>query len=386
MSGPLEGLRVLDLTRLLPGGYGTLLLADLGADVIKVEEPGRGDYIRSMAPLVEGESAIHRALNRGKRSITLDLKVGQGVEALRRLARGADAVLESFRPGVLDRIGVGYEALAAENPRLVYTAITGYGQDGPYRDRAGHDINYIGYAGLLHAAGPPDGIQVLPPVQVGDLAGGMAAALGTVACLLEARATGEGRFVDASMLDVAFSWLGVMMGWTLGTGEPPPRGGMPLGGGLACYRPYRTKDGRFLVVGALEPKFWWALCEGLGVPDLVERQSGGPEEQEEVAARLQAIFETRTREEWMDRLAHLDACVGPVNDILEAMADPHVRHRELVAEVEGERVGPGPALRIAGHEPEIRRAPGLGEHTHEILAEAGLSEAQIAELRETGAV
>src|SRR5439155_637968 len=218
--GPLAGVTVLDLTRLLPGGYCTLLLADLGADVVKVEEPGRGDYIRWSPPLVGGVSAAHRALNRGKRSITLNLKAPEGPAVVRRLVRDADALVESFRPGVMDRLGVGFAALAREKPALAYVAITGYGQDGPYRDRPGHDLNYIGYGGALSMTGPPDGGPPVPPgVQVGDLGGGgMLGAIGLLAALVEARATGRGRFVDVSMLDVGVSWLSIHAGSFLATG------------------------------------------------------------------------------------------------------------------------------------------------------------------------
>lgn len=384
MSGPLEGMRILDLTRLLPGNYCTLLLADLGADVIKVEEPGRGDYIRWMPPLVDGEGTIHRALNRGKRSVTLNLKSERGPQVLRRLARDADALIEGFRPGVLDRLGAGYEALAEDNPRLVWCAITGYGQDGPYRDRVGHDINYLGYAGVLHAAGPPDGPPVLPPVQVGDLSGGMAGALGTVAGLLDAARSGTGRFVDASMMDVAASWGAVIMGWLLGTGEVPVRGGMPLTGGLACYRVYRARDGGMVSVGALETRFWHALCDALDLPDLKDRQYDP--DQEEIAGRLAEVFATRTRDEWVGDLAHLETCVGPVNDVAEALEDPQVRHRGIPAEIDGDVVGPGPALKVSGHQPALVRAPGLGEHTDEVLGEAGFPADEIAALRAAAAL
>jgi crotonobetainyl-CoA:carnitine CoA-transferase CaiB-like acyl-CoA transferase len=386
VSLPLDGSRILDLTRLLPGNYGTLLLADLGADVIKVEEPGRGDYMRWTPPMVGDESAVHRALNRGKRSVTVNLKSEAGRAVLLRLAAGADALLESFRPGVMDRLGVGYDALRSDNERLVYCAITGYGQDGPYRDRVGHDINYIGYSGLLHATGLPGGPPVLPAVQVGDFGGGMAAALGTVAAVGEARRTGRGRFVDVSMLDVVTSWMGVLMSWYLATGEVPPRGGMPLSGGLACYRVYRTSDGKHLAVGALEPRFWKALCDALEIPELVDRHFGPPGEQEHVASRLQEVFGKRTRDEWAERLADLEACVGPVDDVSEAVGDPQVRHRGLVAEIDGAAAGPGPAIGLPGTEQAVRPAPGLGEHTDEVLAEAGLSAADVDELRSGGGI
>lgn len=373
MSGPLQGVRVLDLTRLLPGGYATLLLADLGADVVKVEEPGRGDYVRWMPPLVDGVSTFHRALNRGKRSVALDLKSPEGAAALRRLAASADGVVESYRPGVLDRLGVGYERLSAERPGLVWCAISGYGQEGPYRDRAGHDINYVGYAGLLSASGAAGGPPVLPPVQVGDLAGGMGGALGVVAAVLEARATGRGRMVDVSLLDMAMSWMPIVMGTHLG-GDPVERGRMYLTGGLACYRVYRCADGKWLSVGALEPQFWRTLCEALEAPELVDLHLAPG--QEELALRLQAIFAERPRDEWVERLAGLDACVGPVLDVADAMDDPQVRARGMVAEVGGEPVGPGPAIK-AGGEGALRPAPGLGEHTAEVLGEAGFSVGEI---------
>lgn len=388
MAGPLEGVTVLDLTRLLPGNYGTLLLADLGADVVKVEEPGRGDYIRWTPPMVDGEGATHRALNRNKRSVTLNLKTPEGVDLLSRLAERADALVESFRPGVMDRLGVGYQALSAANPRLVYCAITGYGQDGPYRGRVGHDINYTGYAGLLHATGTPDGPPVLPAVQVGDFGGGMAAALGTSAALLEAARTGRGRFVDVSMLDVVWSWLGVLIAWFAATGEPPPRGGMPLTGGLACYRVYRARDGKYLAVGALEPQFWGALCEALGLGDLVDLQYD-PARQEEVAARVQEVLATRGRDEWVAALGHLETCVGPINDVAEALADPQVAHRGLAVDAGGRPAGPGPALRFAHQdrrEVAPTPAPALGQHTDEVLASLGLSPGDIAGLRDRGVV
>ena len=386
MSGPLEGVRVLDLTRLLPGNYCTLLLADLGADVVKVEEPGRGDYIRWTPPRVDGEGAIHRALNLGKRSVTVDLKAPEGAGVLRRLATSADALVESFRPGVLDRLGVGFEDLSRANARLVYCSISGYGQDGPYRDRAGHDINYTGLVGVLDATGVPGGPPVLPSVQVGDFAGGMAAALGMVATILEAARTGRGRFVDVSMTDVAASWTGVLMSWLLATGTSPERGRMPLGGSLACYRTYRAADGRFLAVGALEPPFWRTLCQRLGVPELIDAHLD-PSRQDEAAERLAEVFATRARDDWVAELAELDTCVGPVNDMSEALRDPQVAARGLVAEVGGAAVGPGPAIRVRGHAPGgMRPAPALGEHTLEVLEEAGVPASEAASLRERGVV
>lgn len=384
MSGPLEGVRILDLTRLLPGNYCTLLLSDLGADVVKIEEPGRGDYIRWLAPMVGGEGAVHRALNRGKRSVTLNLKEGKGVDILRRLTANADALVESFRPGVMDRLGVGYAAIAEVNPELVYCAITGYGQDGPYRNRAGHDINYTGYAGVLHATGTAEGPPVLPSVQVGDFGGGMAAAVGILATLRQAQTTGRGGLVDVSMFDVVASWGAVLGSWYLATGLVPERGRMPLSGGLACYRIYPAGDGKYLAVGALEPQFFRALCEKLGVPELVDLHLD-PSRQDHIAARLEEVFASRSRDEWVEELADLDTCVGPVNDVAEAMADPQALARGLVADVDGTAVGPGPAIKMSGHEGSgLKAAPGLGEHTDDVLGSLGLSSGEIDELRDQG--
>lgn len=383
MNGPLGGVRVLDLTRLLPGNYCTLLLADLGADVVKVEERGRGDYIRWAPPLVAGQGAVHHALNRGKRSMVLDLKSPEGPAVLRRLVASADVLVESFRPGVMARLGAAYATLAEVNPRLVYCALTGYGQDGPYRGRAGHDIDYIGYAGILGASLDRGGAPVLPAVQVGDFGGGMAAAFGIVAGLREAAVTGRGRFVDVAMLDVAVSWTVVLLASTLATGTVPVKGA--LSGGLACYRTYRCADGRHVAVGALEPQFWRTLCERLGVPDLVDRHLAPPPEQDRVAARLADVFIRRTRDEWVAELADVEACVAPVNDMAEASRDPQVRSRDMVAEVDGRPVGPGAAVKV-GHPPAARPAPGLGEHTGEVLGEAGFSGTDVEDLRARGVV
>ncbi|MBI4729232.1 MAG: CoA transferase [Acidobacteria bacterium] len=388
MSGPLDHLRVLDLTRLLPGGYCTLLLSDLGADVLKVEEPGKGDYIRWMPPFAGEVSAGHAAMNRGKRSMTLNLKHPRGPEVLRRLARRADVLVESFRPGVLDRLGAGFESV--RHPRLVWCAITGYGQDGPYRERAGHDINYIGFGGALGVTGEAGGPPVVPGVQIGDIGGGgLMAAVGILAALAERERTGRGRFVDISMLDGVVSWLSFQAAALGVSGQVPARGEMHLSGRLACYRVYRCGDGKHLTVGALEPQFWSALCKALGTPELAERQFA-VDEQDATAARVQEVLATRSRDEWVRELGDLDACVGPVNDLAETLEDPQVRARRMVVEVPT----PSGLLRTTGNPIKIRgepgrrpaAPPGFGEHTDAALLEAGCSPAEIAELHAAGAV
>ena len=391
MTRPLEHLRILDLTRLLPGGYCTLLFADLGADVIKVEEPGKGDYIRWMPPMVGTLSSGHLALNRGKRSMTLNLKAPDGVEVFRRLARDADVVIESFRPGVMDRLGIGFEQLSADNPRLVFCAISGYGQTGPYRLRAGHDINYIGYAGVLDMIGERGRGPVVPGVQIGDIGGGgLMAAVGILAALAEREKTGRGRFVDISMTDGAFSWMSIHGQAFAMTGEVPRRGAMRLAGEFACYHVYRCADERWVTVGALEPQFWEALCKALGVPEMIERQFSPPEEQDLMIARLAEIFATRTRDEWVADLADLDACFGPVKDMEEAFADEQLLARGMVVEAptpEGTVHAIGNPVHLVGDErPSPRPAPDFGEHTDDVLRAAGYDDARIEQLRATGAI
>jgi crotonobetainyl-CoA:carnitine CoA-transferase CaiB-like acyl-CoA transferase len=391
MSGVLEGLKVVDLTRLLPGGFCTMLFADMGADVLKIEEPGKGDYIRWMDPFKGGMSSGHIALNRGKRSMTLNLKHERGPEVLLRLVRDADVLVESYRPGVMDRLGVGYERLSQENQGLVYCAITGYGQDGPYKDRAGHDINYLGFAGVLGINGPRGGDPVVAGVQIADVGGGgLMAAVGILAALNERARTGRGRFVDISMMDGAVSWTAMQAAGFFMDGIQPRKSEMRLNGGIACYRVYRCADGKHVTVGALEPQFWALLCKALDVPEFIERQYAPPDEQDEISARIQEILLQRTRDEWVKELSDLDACFGPVNDFAEAFQDPQVLARGMKTEVptsEGPTGAVGNPIKFVGAEQEAPGpAPGFGEHTDQALSAVGYSTDEIATLREAGTV
>lgn len=384
---PLAGIRILDLSRLLPGPFATLVLADLGADVVRVEEPSGGDWLRSLPPVRGVQSEAFHALNRNKRSIALDLSRPEGAAALRRLARRADAVVESFRPGVLDRLGAGFGALRAENPRIVLCSISGYGQDGPYAARAGHDLDYCAITGVLAANGVPE--RPLPlGVQVADVAGGgWPAAAGVLAALLRARATGEGAHVDVSMTEGALAMLALPLGIAAARGAPISRGRELLDGGSACYGVYRTKDGRFVALGALEPKFFSAFCAAVGRPELAERQmergGAGPR------AELEAIFAARTRDEWAAFAAANDVCLAPVLEADEPRADPQLRARGAFLEVptpyEGRAI-PGVAtpVRIRGETVPLRPAPRLGEHGEAVLREAGFAADEIAALRSTG--
>ncbi|HET8757183.1 MAG TPA: CaiB/BaiF CoA-transferase family protein [Solirubrobacteraceae bacterium] len=370
----LAGLRVLDLSRLLPGGFCSLLLADFGADVIKVEDLGMGDYVRADPP------AFH-ALNRGKRAVRIDLKHPSGRDAFVRMAGDADVVLESFRPGVMDRLGVGYERLRADNPRLVYCAITGYGQDSPYAQRAGHDMNYLALTGLLGLTGDPDGAPIQAAGQIADLGGGaLMAAFGILAALRERDASGEGQFVDIAMKDGALSWLAMDAARVLAGAAAPGRGETPLAGGLICYRPYRCADG-WVTLGALEPKFWRAWCDGIGRADLAERQFEPVGS--DVHREVEAAFMERTRADWQAFNDEHDCCVEPVLALDEALE----RAGDMVVESGSERLL-GTPVRLSRTPADPRRAAGppRGADTDAVLTEAGLTAGEIRELREAGAI
>jgi alpha-methylacyl-CoA racemase len=400
---------VLDLSRLLPGGFCSLLLADFGADVVKVEDTGMGDYIRWSPPYYEGthdsaKSALFLSLNRNKRSIRLDLKSDGGREALLALVRDADVVLESFRPGVLDRLGVGYERMREENPGIVYCAISGYGQTGPKRDASGHDMNYLGLVGLLGLTGERGGEPVQAAGQIADLGGGaLMAAFGIMAALRErdgareqagrpgsgSAGSGEGQLVDVSMSDGALSWLAMVAAAYFADGMVPRRGDLPLAGSLICYRPYECSDG-WVTLGALEPKFWQAWCRGVQREDLIAMQFERPGS--DAHTQVREIFRGRTRDEWEGFARKHDCCLEPVLELDEALSSQLVGEREMVVELD--QPGARQPVRQLGIPVKLTRTPGehgrlpgpaLGEHTEEVLLAAGYSPEQVAELLSTGA-
>ena len=389
---PLNGLRVLDLTRLLPGGYATQMLADLGADVLKIEEPGAGDYSRRTPPFVHGVGQAFLAVNRNKRSAALNLKHPAGREALLRLVDAADVLVESFRPGVMAATWPGAREAARAQSAAGHLRDHRLRPERPLRNRPGHDLNYIGYAGLLAHLRRPGQPPVISGAQLADIAGGgLMAVVGILAALVGRASSGTGRTVDVSMLDGSLALLPLLASNALnGQGEPAPEEFI-LNGWLPGYNIYETADGRFVTVGALEPKFWAELCTRLGRPDLIARQfPADAAERAATMAELAGIFRTKTRDEWVAELGGTDACVGPVNTLEEALADPQAQARQVVfpvshgeAEAQGLRTTP-----LLGEAPVAQRMelPGLGQHTAEALRAVGYSPDEIAQLAREGAI
>ena len=391
-SGPLAGLKVLDLTRLLPGPVATMHLADLGAEVIKVEDTGAGDYARTMGPGeraagASSDSLFFRMVNRNKKSLRLDLKQAAGVDVFLRLAADADVIFESFRPGVVDKLGVGYEAVRAVNPRIVYCAITGYGQTGPWADHAGHDINYLATTGCLDQIGTHDGAQsgapAIPNLQIGDLLGGaLTPLLGVLAAVIGAKISGHGSHVDVAMTDAVLAHTIFPLVTTQVFGQPAPRGADLLTGGVPCYGVYRTSDERYLAVGALEPKFWQAMCATIERPDLAPFGLATGSNGRRVKAELSALLGSRPLSYWEPIFAAVDCCVTPILRMDEAIAHPQILARDMVVDIGGTTQYAPPFKLSAWPWTNRAAAPVAGADSDSVLAAAGFSAAQIKALRE----
>lgn len=370
--GPLAGVRVLDLSRLLPGPYATFLLAQLGAEVIKVEDPKGGDYARWYPPLAGDPptGASFRALNQGKRSVALDLKQPEARVALRALVARTDVLVDSFRPGVLERLDLDPIALMGEHPRLIYCAITGFGRTGPQAQRPGHDLGYIARAGALGLSGPASQ-PVAPGVQIADIGAALVAVAGINAALLSRARTGRGSVVDASLLEAAMSFASFPFSAFL-AGETPQRGQELLDGSRPCYGVYRCRDG-FLAVSALEPKFWQAFLTVVELPHLLPSALDLGEAGERVKREIEDRLLTRTRAEWMAHFDQVEACVEPISSLEEVAQDPQVVARGALSAT-------GVQTPIRVHDPgttwaptPLSAAPALGAHTRAVLEEAGLS-------------
>lgn len=392
MQPALDGIKVLDLTRLLPGAFCTQLLADYGADVLKIEHPVGGDYNRQFAPIAKEESGSFLLLNRNKRSLTLDLKQATGKEIFRRLALEADVIVEGYRPGVMKRLGLDYESLREANPGLVYCAITGYGQDGPYAQAAGHDLNYMALTGALQLFGTPQTGPIVPGLSIADVGGGsLMAAFGILAALMARKSSRRGQFVDISMTDGLVSWLCYHAADYLFGGIEPKGGGRPFLGAAPCYNVYRCADDRYITLGVIEEHFWTAFCDLVGRPDLKGDQwPTGPACERQFAA-VSAIFLSAPRDVWVARLAGADIPSSPVNGMAEAFADPQLQHRQMLFHMDHPREGRIPQL---GFPIKFSATPGsartppplLGEHSSEVLAALGYGETDIADFRRSGVI
>jgi crotonobetainyl-CoA:carnitine CoA-transferase CaiB-like acyl-CoA transferase len=380
-AGALAGVRVVDLTRYIPGPYATMTLADLGADVVKIE-PREGDPIRAFPPAVGEESAAHAGLNRGKRSVVVDLRTEEGASVVRKLAGQADVFVEGFRPGVLNKRGLGPAQLLEAHPRLVYCSVTGYGQDGPHAARAGHDIGYGALGGFLGANRDAEGRPVVPGTQVIDMTAGLLTVIGILAALQSRERTGRGQHVDVSLLRASLAMATVPMTRALAGPEP----GDELTGVHPCYTVYRCRDGKWLAVGALESKFWQGLCAALGRPELAGRQWEQGEARVHARAAVAALFASRDRDEWVRALADHDVCVEPVLGFDEMSGHPAVAAELLDQPLEDGRLRTvAPPLKLSGTPSQPPRpAPGLGEHTDAVLAEAGFTRADIEKMRGAG--
>ena len=388
MQQALEGLRVLDLSRMLPGPYCSMMLADLGAEVIKVEEPKIGDPTRHSPPTIDGQSAPFAQVNRNKKSIAIDLKQAEGRDIFLKLASTADVILEQFRPGVVERLGVGYAAAAKLNPRIIYCSLTGFGQYGSHRERSGHDLNYLALSGVLGLTTDERGKPVIPGVQVADLAGAMIAGFAILAALLARDRTNHGQYLDVSMFDVMLSMLPIPAAHEFAGKTVPVGGKYVLSGQYPFYNVYETSDGNYMTLGALEPKFWANFCRKVGRDDLVPRQFDSGEQRVDLFELVRVIFKSRTQSEWVDLMRDADCCCEPVLSMSEAFQHEQTRAREMVREIKDAKIKQlGFAYKMSATPPRDRKAaPALGENTDELLAALGISGDERARLRQSGVI
>jgi len=388
MSLPLEGVKILDLSRYLPGPFCTQMLADFGAEVIKIEDPKGGDLMRHVPPMIEGESVGFYTVNRNKKSITLDLKKEEGRAIFRRLVTVSDIVVDQFRPGVMDKIGLGYEQLRELNEGIIYCAITGYGLNGPLRDAAGHDLNYLSLAGVTGLNGTYRGMPAICGMQIADIAGGtLYATIAILLALASREKTGQGQLCDIGMMDGSISMLALTLGQWSGWGKLPEMGDDLLGGGYAFYQIYRTKDDKYVSLGALEEKFWAGFCDKLGKPEYIKQQFD-KSLQRGMITDIQMVMQEKTRDEWVEYFADSDICFTPILTMEEMCEHPQVLAREMIIKLTNAR-GSGKDVALTGVPIKLSETPGvakltfprLGEHNEEILKTAGYKDKEIEYFR-----
>ena len=376
--GPLEGLKVLDLTRMLPGSFCTMLLADFGADVIMIEQPG--------GPAL-GQRRKNFHIDRNKKSIILNLKDKRAKNIFYQLASDVDIVIEGFRPGTTKKLGIDYQSLKKVNPGLIYCSISGYGQDGPYCNRVGHDINYIAQSGVLFLTGKKNQPPIIPGTQLGDIAGGsLMTAISILSALHHRGKTGQGQYIDISMTDGALSLSAIAFFEYFSSGKAPQRGGHRILGAVPCYNVYETKDRQYISIGALETKFWATLCRKIGREDFIDKQF---DQHPDTFHDLKQIFAGKTRVEWDALLGAEEVCYSPVLSIEEVAENEHVLHRKMIVEINDTT---GKPLKLVGVGPKLSLTPGAikspppqpGQHTYEILEELGMTHEDITELEEEG--
>lgn len=382
----LEGITVIDLTQLLPGPFCTQFLADFGANIIKIEGPG-GDLARVLGTKIKKESGPFMMLNRNKRSVVLNLKEEKGRDVFFRLIKQADVVVEGFRPGVMDKLGLGYEEAAKINERIIYCSISGYGQTGPYRDRPGHDINYISIAGILGNTGVDGSKPIIPGGQIADITGGLLGVVGIMFALWTREKTKKGQYIDVAMMDAAVAWLPLVLGDYLARKTEPKRGQELLNGGYACYNVYETSDNGYMSLGALEVHFWETFCREIGQESFITKQFANKPTQTEMTAKIQEVFSRKTQEEWTVFFQDKNVPCEPVLSLEGVFSHPQVKDRNMVLDVahrtEGKMKQLGIPIKLSMTPGQIRMpAPCLGEHTEEILKEFGLTTEEIGLLKD----